>query len=208
MVTISRKLFYFLAFLFVFSIISSLGYANGQPVFGPKDCEIKWWHIHTSSHSFNLDTSGDGRIIITKNTPNKIIRAGFIILNWRFIGLKDFLSRGDIVFEKDISLKSENNLVVFLIGTPGASITIEIRKKSTNPPPEVTFSADPSSIKIGESSTLLWTTTNANGVSIDQGIGTVSLSGLLVVSPQETTAYTLMATGPGGTTTKSITSRC
>ena len=133
MVTTSKKFFYFLAFLFIFSIISSLAYANGQTVFGPKDCEIKWWHIHTSYHSFNLDTSGDGRIIITKNTPNKIIRAGFIILNWRFIGLEDFLNRNDIVFEKDISLKSKNNLIVFLIGAPSASITIEIRKKSIIP---------------------------------------------------------------------------
>ena len=205
MVTISRKLFYFLAFLFIFSIISSIGYADGQTVFGPKDCKITWWHIHTSSHSFNLDTSGDGRIIITKNTPNKIIRAGFIILNWRFIGLKDFLSRGDTVFKKDISLKSENNLAVFLIGTPGASITIEIRKKSTSPPPEVTFSADPSSIELGESSTLSWTTTNADTATIDQEVGSVGLNGSYVVSPQETTTYTLTATGLGGTATKNTT---
>jgi RHS repeat-associated protein len=205
MVTISRKLFYFLAFLFVFSIISSLGHANGQTVFGPKDCKIKLWHIHASSHSFKVNDPGDGLIIIAKNTPNKKIQTGFIILNWRFIGIEDFLSTGDTVFEKDISLKSENNLAVFLIGTPEASITIEIRKKSTSPPPEVTFSADPSSIKLGESSTLSWATTNADGVSIDQGIGSLSLSGSLVVSPQETTTYILMATGLGGTTTKSTT---
>jgi RHS repeat-associated protein len=203
MFTISRKLFYFLAFLFVFSIIPSLGHANGQTVFGPKDCKIKWWHIHASSHSFEVDDPGDGLIIIAKNTPNKKIQTGFIILNWRFIGLEDFLSTGDTVFEKDISLKSENNLAVFLIGTSEASITIEIRKKSTNPPPEVTFSADPSSIKLGESSTLSWTTTNAYGVSIDQGIGSLSLSGFLVVSPQKTTTYTITASGPGGTATDS-----
>jgi RHS repeat-associated protein len=205
MVTISRKLFYFLAFLFVLSMISSLGYANGQTVFGPKDCKITWWHIHISSHSFNVNDPGDGLIIITKNTPNKKIQTGFIVLNWRFIGLKDFLSGGDTVFEKDISLKSENNLAVFLIGTPEASITIEIRKKSTSPPPEVTFSADPSSIKLEESSTLSWTTTNANIATIDQEIGSVDLNGSHVVSPQETTTYTLTAIGLGGSTTKSTT---
>jgi len=205
MVTISRKLFYFLAFLFMFSIISSLAYANGQTVFGPKDCKIKWWHIHTSFHTFKVDDPRDGLIIIAKNTPNKNIQAGFITLNWRFIGLKDFLSRGDTVFEKDISLKPENNLAVFLIGTPEASITIEIRKKSTSPPPEGTFSADPSSIKLGESSTLSWTTTNADIATIDQEIGSVDLNGSHGVSPQETTTYTLTATGLGGTTTKSTT---
>ena len=205
MVTISRKLFYFLAFLFIFSIISSIAYANGQTVFGPKECKIKWWHIHTSSHTFNVNDSKDGRIIITKNTANNKIRAGFIILNWKFIGLEDFLNSGDTVFEKDISLKSENNLTVFLIGIPDASITIEIRQKSTIPPPEVTFSADPSSIKLGESSTLSWTTTNADDVSIDQGIGSVDPQASTKVFPTETTTYTILATGADGTATDAAT---
>jgi len=205
MVTILRKLFYFLAFLFVFSIIPPLSYANGQTVFGPKDCKINWWHIHTSSQSFKINDLGEGRVIITKNTANNKIRAGFIILNWRFIGLEDFLNRDDTLFEKDISLKTENNLIVFLIGTPNASITIEIRQKNTSPPPEVTFSADPSLIKIGESSTLSWTTINAETATIDHKIGSVDLSGSRVVLPQETTTYTLTATGSGGTTTKSTT---
>jgi YD repeat-containing protein len=205
MVRISRKLFYFLAFLFIFSIISSIAYANGQTVFGPKECKIKWWHIHTSSYTFNVNDSKDGRIIITKNTANNKIRAGFIILNWKFIGLEDFLNSGDTVFEKGISLKSENNLTVFLIGIPDASITIEIRQKSTIPPPEVTFSADPSSIKLGESSTLSWTTTNADDVSIDQGIGSVDPQASTKVFPTETTTYTILATGAGGTATDAAT---
>ena len=203
MVTTSKKFFYFLAFLFIFSIISSLAYANGQTVFGPKDCEIKWWHTHISLHTFEVDNLSDGRIIIAKNTPNKNIKAGFIILNWGFIGLENFLSSSDTVFEKDISLKSKNNLIVFLRGTPGASITIEIRRKSASPPPEVTFSADPSSIKMEESSTLSWTTTNADTATIDQNIGNVDLNGSYVVSPKETTTYKLTTSGLGGTTTKS-----
>jgi RHS repeat-associated protein len=205
MVKISRKPIYFLAFLFIFSIISSIAYTNGQTVFGPKDCTIKWWHIHTSSQSFKINDPEDGRVIITKNTANNKIRAGFIILNWRFIGLEDFLNSGDTVFEKDISLKSENNLIVFLIGIPDSSLTIEIRQQSTIPPPEVTFSADPSSIKIGESSTLSWITINADIATIDHEIGDVGLNGSHDVSPQETTTYTLSATGSGGTTTKSTT---
>ena len=130
MVTISRKLFNFLAFLFIFSIISSIAYANGQTVFGPKDCTIKWWHTHISLHTFEVNDLSDGLIIIAKNTPNKKIKAGYIILNWGFIGLEDFLSSSDTVFEKNISLKSENNVIVFLRGTPGASLAIEIRQKS------------------------------------------------------------------------------
>ena len=203
--TISRKLFCILAVLFIFSAISLPAYADGHTVFGPKELTIKWWHIHLSFHKFKVDDPGDGVIIITKNTPNKKIRGGFVILNRRIIRLRKFLVGDDTVFDKDISLKSRNRLMVFLRGKPGASITIEIRKKSTIPPPEVTFLADPPSIKPGESSTLTWTTFNADSVSIDQGIGSVSLDGSLTVSPTETTTYTLTATGEGGTTTESVT---
>ncbi len=72
------------------------------------------------------------------------------------------------------------------------------------PPPPATaptasFSANPTSIEKGQSSTLSWTTTNATNVSIDQGIGDVSTSGSRSVSPSASTTYTLTAKGPGGT---------
>jgi hypothetical protein len=58
---------------------------------------------------------------------------------------------------------------------------------------------EPEIIQVGESATLTWSTENADNISIDQGIGTVSASGSLSVSPQETTTYTITATGPTGT---------
>ncbi|QTA84926.1 FG-GAP repeat protein [Desulfonema magnum] len=75
----------------------------------------------------------------------------------------------------------------------------------TVPPPEiVTFTADPETITAGESSVLTWETANADSVSIDQGIGSVSVSGSLTAQPSETTTYTLTASCPGGTSTRSI----
>lgn len=65
--------------------------------------------------------------------------------------------------------------------------------------PTASFSANPTSIEKGQSSTLSWTTTNATNVSIDQGIGDVSTSGSRSVSPSASTTYTLTAKGPGGT---------
>jgi len=67
--------------------------------------------------------------------------------------------------------------------------------------PLVALSADPENIQIGESSTLTWTSTNAETVTIDQGIGDVELNGSILVSPAETTTYTITAQGPGGTAT-------
>jgi RHS repeat-associated protein len=71
--------------------------------------------------------------------------------------------------------------------------------------PIVTLSADPENIQIGESSTLTWSSTNAETVSIDQGIGDVDLNGSISVSPTETITYTITAEGPGGTATDTAT---
>jgi RHS repeat-associated protein len=71
--------------------------------------------------------------------------------------------------------------------------------------PIVTLIADPENIQIGESSTLTWTSTNAETVTIDQGIGDVELNGSMSVSPTETTTYTITAQGPGGSATDTAT---
>jgi len=71
--------------------------------------------------------------------------------------------------------------------------------------PSVSLNANPSSISEGSSSTLSWTSTNANTVSIDQGIGTVGTSGSRSVSPTVTTTYTITATNGSGTVTDTAT---
>jgi PKD repeat protein len=67
--------------------------------------------------------------------------------------------------------------------------------------PAVTFTANPTTISPGQSSTLSWTTTNATSVSIDNGIGSKPLGGSVTVSPSVSTSYILTAIGPSGTTT-------
>jgi peptidoglycan-associated lipoprotein len=68
------------------------------------------------------------------------------------------------------------------------------------------FSAEPTTIEKGQSSTLRWEVTgDVQSVSIDQTIGTVQNTGNRRVFPNETTTYTLTATGAGGTTTASAT---
>jgi hypothetical protein len=71
-------------------------------------------------------------------------------------------------------------------------------------PPVVTFTATPSTIAPGGSSTLTWTTTGATSVLIT-GLRFQALSGSVVVDPSETTTYTLTATGDGGTTVLPVT---
>jgi peptidoglycan-associated lipoprotein len=67
--------------------------------------------------------------------------------------------------------------------------------------PTATLTVDPPSIEIGQTANLSWTTTNANDVSISNGIGTVAATGRQSISPTESTTYTLTANGPNGSTT-------
>ena len=70
---------------------------------------------------------------------------------------------------------------------------------NTNQPPLVnSFLADPPTIVPGGSSTLSWNVSGATNVIIDQGIGSVSLSGNRVVMPNVTSIYTLTATNAAG----------
>jgi len=67
------------------------------------------------------------------------------------------------------------------------------------------FNANPASIKLEESSTLSWSTTNATAISISPGIGNVAATSTADVSPEDTTIYTLTATNSDGTRTASCT---
>ncbi len=87
----------------------------------------------------------------------------------------------------------------------GGSASLSIKVTVLAAPPTVTLIAEPEYIPPNGSSTLTWTTKDTTSASIDQGIGTVDLNGSLAVSPASETTYTLTATGPGGTTTASVT---
>lgn len=195
----NRSIFFTLIIFMLFSIISPITYANEPTVFGPKDVEIGSFHLHLSRYSFSVQNPGDGELSITKNTPELAMRTGFLYFNGTFIALKPFLSGNDIHFSEELSLAASNHLTVFLGGVPGASINVKIENADSQiPPPAIDFSAYPDSILRGESVVLVWETTNADSIEIDQGIGMVVDNGSMTVLPTETTTYTLTATGSGG----------
>ncbi len=78
-------------------------------------------------------------------------------------------------------------------------------KKPAQPPPPppapkpvtATLSANPGNIEPGQSSTLTWSTENADDVTLNGA--KVDASGSQSVSPTQTTTYRLSATGKGGT---------
>jgi hypothetical protein len=87
-------------------------------------------------------------------------------------------------------------------GGEGISITFSMTRTSTVLVPAVLdFTADPATIRAGESTTLYWTVFNAATVSIDHGVGTKPAAGTASVSPDSTTTYTLTAISSTGATT-------
>ncbi len=73
-------------------------------------------------------------------------------------------------------------------------------------PPTVTLSVSPSSIDRGQSTTLRWSSTNAESVEITPEIGEVPTSGTRRVSPTRTTTYRITVRGADGqTATESVT---
>ncbi len=74
---------------------------------------------------------------------------------------------------------------------------------ATVPPPVASLSTSATTITLGQSATLTWSSTNATSCSLSSGQS--GTSGNTTVSPTVTTTYTLTCTGSGGTNTKSVT---
>ena len=73
------------------------------------------------------------------------------------------------------------------------------------PAASVSLSANPAGIQAGQCSTLTWSSSNATGVSIDQGVGSVGPSGSKQVCPAQTTTYRATASGAGESGSASAT---
>ena len=81
--------------------------------------------------------------------------------------------------------------------TASDSATVTV---AAQPAPTVSLTAQPASIRRGESATLQWSSTNAESLRISPGIGAVSASGSRRVSPTSTTTYRITATNADGQT--------
>jgi len=98
----------------------------------------------------------------------------------------------------------------FTVGATGTTLQINIDASTPVPvpdPPVITnFSANPTTITTGDTSTLAWTITGATSATIDNGIGPVNAtSGNVTVNPTTMTTYTLTATNAGGTASSKVT---
>jgi hypothetical protein len=89
-------------------------------------------------------------------------------------------------------------------GIARVSITAGTPVTTVTPPIIVAFTANPTTINAGDSSTLSWTVSNADTVTITT-LGRVALTGSQGVTPATTTTYTLTATHGTQTATANAT---
>jgi len=87
--------------------------------------------------------------------------------------------------------------------SPLAHVSVTIQPPRT-PPKEVgpvtaSLTLEPTRVEKGQSVKLLWDSQNATDLDLEPGVGRVPAAGSRSVTPQESTMYTLTATGPGGT---------
>lgn len=88
---------------------------------------------------------------------------------------------------------------------PGGSANATTLVTVSPPPPVIDgFSAQPAAITAGGSTTLSWTTSHATSVTIDNGVGSRGPDDNVTVSPSQTTTYTLVAQGPGGSVSGTV----
>lgn len=81
------------------------------------------------------------------------------------------------------------------------TVNVTVEKDCTVPAPVCSMSASPTSVALGDSAQLSWTSSHVTSVTIDQGIGSVALNSSKSVAPTTTTTYLGTFTGPGGTVT-------
>jgi peptidoglycan-associated lipoprotein len=110
----------------------------------------------------------------------------------------------------------KQRMLLALLATLVLGLSAGCHKKIPPPPPQAPapipdnappgakpaisyFTAEPTTVTVGQPSSLRWSVADATSVRIDNAIGEVSPNGRRGVYPTATTTYHLTATGPGGT---------
>lgn len=122
-------------------------------------------------------------------------------VSWTSKDAKQVALNGKPVDKTGAQVFTPDNTTTFtVVGTRGKKEARESRVVAVTPRPartSIRISADQEAITRGQSTTLRWTSNNADRVTISE-LGTVPSSGSRVVSPSQSTTYNATATGAGG----------
>jgi hypothetical protein len=134
-------------------------------------------------------------------------------LRWNVMGatlVSIYPDIGNVPFSGSQQVKPFDTTTYTLTASNGsaqaiAAATVTLNQQLSPPPSILNFTIVPMSIYAGQPATLIWSTLRADSVSIDNGVGVVTISGSQSVSPFSTTTYTLTATNSSGAITSTTT---
>ena len=90
------------------------------------------------------------------------------------------------------------------VGPPAPPPLQEEAPLPAPPTPTASITVEPSVVEAGHAATLTWSTTDAMAVTVS-GLGSLAVAGSHEVRPAKSTTYELVAKGPGGAATASVT---
>lgn len=150
------------------------------------------------------DPQVTGDITLTPTTINRG-ESSNIVWNYTYadeINIEDVGTYHSLTGSQSVS-PTESTVYNVLIKSGDKSKTETLSLTVIQPDQNIAFSADSYRIGYGSSTNLNWNVNNAQSVSIDNGVGSQSLSGLYKVTPNTDTTYTLTAKGFTGISDKS-----
>ncbi|HEX5084894.1 MAG TPA: hypothetical protein VFY40_22855, partial [Blastocatellia bacterium] len=138
---------------------------------------------------------------------NDITAGEAVTVKWETKDAKEILLNGEKVEKiggKSVSPKDTTKFEIVAkrgkkTARDSATVTVTVVKP---PQPKVSLSADKSALDLGQTTTLRWSTENAQIVTIT-GLGEVPGSGEREISPRASTTYTATAVGDGGSASAS-----
>jgi peptidoglycan-associated lipoprotein len=123
-------------------------------------------------------------------------------VNWNSKDAKQVTLNGKTVDKVGAQVFTPDNTTTYTaVATRGKKEARDSKVVAVTPrpaSPTIRISADQDAIVRGQSTTLRWSSNNADRVTISE-LGTVPSSGSRVVSPSQSTTYNATAIGPGGT---------
>ncbi len=153
-----------------------------------------------------------GTVTVSANASDNIGVAGVQFrLNGVNLGIEDTTSPYSVSWNTTTATNGIHTLTAVARDAAGntttsSAVSVTVNNVTVTPAPTVTISASPTSVTVGSSSTLSWSSTNATSCTASGAwSGSRGTSGTMSVSPTTSSTYTLSCTGAGGTVTQSTT---
>jgi hypothetical protein len=143
-------------------------------------------------------------------SPATICRGSTATLSWNVTGIVSSVSInqgiGTVSNSGSRTVGPTSSTTYTITATGSGGTTTRTVTLTVNQPTSTGISSDNATIIRGQSTTLRWTTTgDATSAVINRGIGSVNINGNRVVSPTETTTYTINVTGICTNSSDSVT---